>query len=82
MMGLIKARVELSSSGWRVVWAQSVNEMVYNRRKRRRFKKSIRAMSQEQLLDLLVLRADFAARRVATTQENIFGSLIRSGATQ
>jgi hypothetical protein len=53
MTSLIKARVELSSSGWRVVWAQSVNEMVYNRRKRRRFKKALKTLTLDQMMAVI-----------------------------
>jgi hypothetical protein len=53
MTSLIKARVELSSSGWRVVWAQSVNEMVYNRRRKKRLKKALKTLTLDQMMAVL-----------------------------
>lgn len=70
------SRVEVTPTGWCVEWSWPINEGQFNRRKRRRYKKSIKVMSQAELFGLLEALAGLHAKRVAATQDTIFSALI------
>lgn len=51
--GLIRGRVELSPTGWCLEWMSSVNEGQFNRRKRRRYKKALKSLTLDQMMEII-----------------------------